>query len=275
MVPKHDQEAENNTNEDNGKQRFFEQVFNLWVLPEVERRQADGLIPKPYSLLRAQVLFSLSGKPIVRLNDEVKVIVQARAHDAVKKGQELRESDLKEVTGFRLEEEESDFGHITIIQFKGRWIAGFSFQYNTAQSEELLKIGQEFLTSARTDLAAHRCRPAMESAFVAAENIVKARVYLYPDREIRAKRMKHTVIGKKVGHYAGEGSLLNPTFKQTYDFLLRMRDQARYDSGFKCSEEKVQEILRELSDLSNEVSRIIQMGRTWRNAPNVTPPSEK
>jgi hypothetical protein len=58
---------------------LVKQAFELWLNPEIKRRAERGEITLPLRLSQAQILFSVGGKPIVRLNDEVKAVVQAKA----------------------------------------------------------------------------------------------------------------------------------------------------------------------------------------------------
>jgi hypothetical protein len=46
-----------------GPERTFRQMFNLFFAPEIERRQVAGLLPNPFELQKAQVLF-VEGRPL-------------------------------------------------------------------------------------------------------------------------------------------------------------------------------------------------------------------
>jgi len=52
--------------------RFVEQFFELWINPEIERRQKAGSLPKNFALYAAQVIMNFDAPTEVRLNEEVK-----------------------------------------------------------------------------------------------------------------------------------------------------------------------------------------------------------
>ena len=59
-------------------------VMSLWFLPEVERRQAAGLIPKPFPLLAAQVIIHSDGRPHeIQLNEEVRGVLDVKYKEGV------------------------------------------------------------------------------------------------------------------------------------------------------------------------------------------------
>ena len=71
-----------------------QQVFDLWLTPEVERRRAAGRLPQP--IRKAQIIFEVDGRPVVRFNDEVRVIMTVRTTRAVTKGEVVSSADFSE-----------------------------------------------------------------------------------------------------------------------------------------------------------------------------------
>jgi hypothetical protein len=56
-----------------GQQRFLQQAFSLWIMPEIQRRTDEGALPPNFQLLAAQIVFWPDGRPLeVRLNTEVR-----------------------------------------------------------------------------------------------------------------------------------------------------------------------------------------------------------
>ena len=58
-----------------GQQKTFNNLMELYVLPEITRRKERGVLPKNFVLMAAQILFP---DGMVRLNEE------ARIHSTVK-----------------------------------------------------------------------------------------------------------------------------------------------------------------------------------------------
>ncbi|HZP73765.1 MAG TPA: hypothetical protein VFA97_10355 [Gaiellaceae bacterium] len=64
---------------------LLEQAFDLWLIPEIERRRALGAIAAEWVLERAQVIFGSEGPPVVRLNSEVRGTAIVMAACAIEK----------------------------------------------------------------------------------------------------------------------------------------------------------------------------------------------
>lgn len=237
-------------------ENLLKQCFELWINPEAEKRKTEGTLNRDFSLKAAQIIFCLGHKPIVRLNKEVKVLVSAKLKRTVKKGELIYTSDVEHIKGLQLTDEEKDFGHITIVLFKGSWIIGFSFIYDATKSKELLEIGQTYLSSAKKDFQGKNYRPMIESLSVAAENFAKARLYLLPDDLIR-KTKKHGVVQAKVNIYAKTSNIINIGFKDTFNKLQTIRDKARYSTQFVMSEDEAEKMINDVSNLESEVLRWI------------------
>lgn len=232
--------------------RLIEQTLNNWVNPELEKRKSVNKLSSTFKLIAAQVIFSVGGKPIVRINNEVKVIIQAKFNRPIKKDEAVFDRDIENIISFRLTDEEHDFGHITIIKLTKGWFVGFSFIYDVSKSKELYDISIQFMKSAYSDLQEKRYRPFIESAFIAAENLAKARIYLLPDKEIRITK-KHGLIRSKVNRYAQSNSIIKHDQKDMFNVLSVLRDKARYDPKFVIEYSKAENIFKTLRGLSNEL----------------------
>src|SRR5262245_351669 len=113
--------------EDSTFRTTLNQVFELWVTPEVQRRQAAGTLPKPFGFRCAQVVMNVgAGAPEVRLNDEVKAVMlgKPRRKD-LKKGDAVYWDDLSSIDGIELTDADPNAGHVTIIRHEGKWFMQF------------------------------------------------------------------------------------------------------------------------------------------------------
>jgi hypothetical protein len=59
-------------------QNLMQQVHELWINPEIERRREAGRLPDDFALTSVQVIMNLDADaPEVRFNEEVKVLAEA------------------------------------------------------------------------------------------------------------------------------------------------------------------------------------------------------
>jgi len=233
--------------------RLIEQTLTNWVNPELEKRKSEGKITGDFNLKSAQVIFTIGGPNIVRINEEIRAVVKAKINRPIKKGELIFGKDVENIESFRLVDEEKDFGHITIIHLSKGWFVGFSFIYDVTKSKELHSIAIEFMRSAQVDLEAKRYRSFVELASIAAENLAKARIYLLPDDEIR-KAKTHKVIRNKVNSYARTNSVIKTDQKDVFNELMKLRDVARYRPDFILDDKKAKDMFEALSGLSKEIS---------------------
>ena len=232
--------------------RLVEQTLTNWVNPELERRKATGELKDSFVLKAAQIIFSVGGKNLVRINGEVKVIIEAKINRPIKKGEEIFNKDVDDIRSFRLVGEEKDFGHITIVHLTKGWFVGFSFIYDVSKSKKLYDIAIEFMKSAYSDLENKQYRPFVESALIAAENLAKARIYLIPDQEIR-KAKTHGLVHGKVNSYAKTDSLIKISYKDGFNKLVKLRDKARYSPHFSMNHNEAEIIFKSLKEMSKEI----------------------
>jgi hypothetical protein len=113
-------------------QGLLEQAWRLWIEPEVAQRQASGTLPKPFELRAAQVLMEIDRPRQVRLNEEVRAVISARAQRTIQKGEPVSEADIDDIEEFTLTDTDPNAAHITMLLHRGVWRIGFDFRYNAA-----------------------------------------------------------------------------------------------------------------------------------------------
>ena len=115
-------------------ENMFHQVMDLWITPEVKRRQEQGLLPKPLNLWVAQVVFFADGRPHqIRINEEVKVVFRVKLKKGVSKlkGEAIYSDEVELYDLTRLPESENqDCGHITLNRVGDAWHISFDLRYN-------------------------------------------------------------------------------------------------------------------------------------------------
>jgi hypothetical protein len=90
---------------------FFNQVMAVWIVPEIEARQARGDASKPFQLCFAQVVFDPDKPPVVRLNEEVRGSAMMRSADpdrVWKAGEDVMIEDICAIVDFDLPDEDGN-----------------------------------------------------------------------------------------------------------------------------------------------------------------------
>ncbi len=152
--------------------RTMEDVFRIWINPEVERRQEAGLVTTPFPLEKAQVVLNVDQPVQIRLNDEVKAIMkvdlQEESKRDLKRGQPVLWDMVKSIVDVQLTDEDPNAAHITMIAILGRgWWMHFDFRYNTARVRDTIEAAEQFLAAAEfAGGQAHR-RAFAENLFAA------------------------------------------------------------------------------------------------------------
>jgi hypothetical protein len=178
--------------------------------------------------------------------------MSAKIKRAVNKGETVYDKDIENIKKLYLTDEEKDFGHITIVLFKGHWVIGFSFIYDVTKSKELLEIGQAYLKTPENDYHTQNFRPMVESLSVAAENLAKARIYLLPDESIR-KAKKHGLVWSKVNLYSKTSNIITTNFKDTFNKLQTIRDNARYNPAFTFNPKDAKKMLNDVQKIQIDI----------------------
>jgi hypothetical protein len=110
--------------------KLFNQAWELWFGPEIERRGEAGLLPEHLVLSRMQVIFTDDRLPEIRLNEEVHGQMIARVHRPVRLGEELLLDELTDIQGLRLTDQDPNAGHLTFFWHGGGWHIAFDFRRN-------------------------------------------------------------------------------------------------------------------------------------------------
>jgi uncharacterized protein (UPF0332 family) len=229
----------------------FRQVMDLWVTPEVERRQAAGAIPKPFNLHAAQVIFYADGRPHeIRLNEEVRAIGKVKLKQGVAKqeGDPIYSNEIEGYEAFRLpDDEDPNCGHITLHRFADQWSLAFDLIYNKGISSEHLAAAEEFLKSAEAALERGHYRVVVDNLFSASELAAKA-VLLTTPLPGEGTKMGHGRIHSRFNLQARLGNV-SAGHRDAFNQLSHLRSSARYLSRpLTISEVEVTELLAAVRD---------------------------
>jgi len=227
-------------------QRVFDQFMDLFVTPEVRKRQEAGELDKPLDLRAAQIIFFPDGrKPQVRINSEVRAIAKVKFKpDLIKKpGEPVYEHELEGLGEINLTEEgDPDCGHATLIRIAGRWTIAFDFRYNKALSKRHIETAEEFYVSAEFCLKQRKWPPFIDNLFSAAELTAKSILLSTPDPKFR-KKASHKAIQIKYSRFTDLGNV-EAAYRDTFNKLSGLRDRARYLKGrVSISENEARKLL--------------------------------
>jgi len=176
---------------------LFKQTMDIWITPEVKRRQEAGKLEVPLNLRAAQVVFCPDTTSTqVRINSEVKAIAQMKLKPGISKkaGEGVFDNEVDGIGHIKLtEEDDPDCGHITLIYFNGEWVLYFDLRYNKAFSMKHVEAAEQFYKAAEFSLNERLWNPFADNLFSAAELAVKSLLLSTPDVDFK-KKTSHAAI---------------------------------------------------------------------------------
>jgi hypothetical protein len=217
------------------KQRTIDDAFRLFITPEIERRQAAGLVPTPYRLLKAQVVMNVDRPTEVRLNDEVKAVVFVEVKDELKPnmqaGRPVMWDEIKSISEVRLTDADPNAAHITLIVIPGRGFGLFlDFRYNATRVAATIDAAEQFLAAAIFSAGQCHGRAFAENLFGAAELTAKAMLLMLPFPELLTSK-KHTLVAQRLNQVGRYPENVDRAFVELLNDLGPMRGEARYVAG--------------------------------------------
>ena len=228
-------------------QKVFQQVMDIYVKPEIDRRRKFKKIDDDFIINKVQVVFSLNKKNKVRLNNEVKAIIECKINKQINKGDLVPEEDIDKIENIKLTDEDINCGHITLLLFKNNWIVSFDARYNKETIKEHIEASKEFCESAKDNLDKKRLRPFFENAFASAELSAKSVLLTLPDKKILTGR-NHKERLDKFQNWANLGNV-KIEFSEILSKLSSLRDSARYLFSENYKNENPAKILKILEEM--------------------------
>jgi uncharacterized protein (UPF0332 family) len=237
-------------------QRLLAQLMNLFVYPEIARRQKAGEIEKPLNLRSAQIVFFPDDrKPLVRINSEIKAVGRVKLRKAVSKerGDHILEDEVENLDEInRPEEDYPDCGHATLIRIRDRWTIAFDFRVNKSLARKHIAAAYEFLRSAERCLKFNDWHPFLDNLFSAAELSVRSILLT-----MRDKTQTHKGVSIRFNRFADLGNV-DPEYKKTFNRLYGARDRARYLKGdITIREEEARSMLHDVKGLIRRASIVV------------------
>lgn len=235
------------------RQRVFNQFLDIWITPEVMRRQELGELPKPLDLRAAQILFYPDDRqPEVRINSEVKLRAEPvlRAGVSMVSGQLIYEHEIERIDKFWLsEEDDQDCGFAVVFRLQDTWELYFDFRYNKELAQRHLHLAEQFLETAQYAHEKDLEAPFIDNLFSAAELAAKA--ILLPHHLMMRTNKRHDRVQKFFSDFADLGNI-EMTYKETFNKLRSLRNPARYadlDTEINVSKEEKENMLDQVKEM--------------------------
>jgi uncharacterized protein (UPF0332 family) len=210
-------------------QRLLDQVFSVWIEPEIQVRRAAGLLTDGWQLMAAQIVFNIGGSNEVRLNAQVQAQLTVRSTRAIPKGEPIRSGDFSAIEGIQLLCQDENAGHVSIFRHEDKWYVFFDFRYNGRRVRDTLTGADEFLASAASNLEAGRLGPAMDDLHIATERIAKGYLLLLPDERFLNPK-NHGLVLTSFGQFSKLGNI-SASYSELLKGLQNNSAAARYSTG--------------------------------------------
>lgn len=222
-------------------------LLRLFIVPEMNRREAAGELPADFTLYAGQILMEPGMPHEIRLNEEVRGVFVLRADSSIEEGTDVSVADFAtiaaDVHNFVLEHHDRpNCGHMTMILNGSQWFITFDLRYNAARIADHLAAIKEFLHSAEENLRQERLRAFANDLFIAVELMAKSRLMVHPDERLLISR-KHTFTISEFNRFAKQGNA-DKRFASLLNDLAALRNDARYPTGaFTLTSERAAESL--------------------------------
>ena len=238
-----------------GSSRTVLHMFQIAFAPEIRCRLSAGQLDDNFFLTAAQLIQPEEGERMVRLNGEVRGLGLVRVTRAVNKGDPLFLSDIGQLVGFDLEENELDAGHFTLFWDGEGWFASFDFRAGRAKSTDILRLASEFLETAQSAADKGHAGACVDTLFSACELASKARLILH--RSPAAKAKKHGHVHSAINKWGHLGNV-NEGFLKLFNRMVKARPAARYDGTAQVempSKSDLRIVRREIEHLKEAVAQ--------------------
>jgi uncharacterized protein (UPF0332 family) len=242
-------------------ERVFQQFMDLFITPEVRKRQEAGSLPAPVTLDAAQIIFFPDGRPPkVHINREVSAIGKVKLKKGVKKdkGDPIFLSDIDGIEDIQPHGEEfADCGHATLMKFGSEWTIAFNFVYNKALSRRHVDTAQQFLEAADFAYEKKLWSALVDNLFSASELCARSLLLGMPDEKYRSKGT-HSTTHNRFNRFGSIGNV-DPDHLSAFNRLSQLRSRARYvKSKLELDEAFAKQLLQAVKGLYEQARSRVQ-----------------
>jgi len=241
--------------------RAFQQVMDLFILPEVERRQEIGDLPKPLVIQKVQlVFFPDDRKTMVRFNDEVDALAKVKLKEGIskEKGDPVYSHEIEGLKEIELtEDDDPDCAHVIIFHIGEKWLLHFDFRYNKDLSSRYIERASEFIKGAEFYYTQNHMAPFADNLYSAIELLAQAILMLFRDRVVTESK-SHGPLKNRFNHYVYLGNL-KPEYAQAFNSLATQRSKGRYLRGeIRITQEDAATLLEYVKGMRDDAIAMLQ-----------------
>lgn len=227
-----------------------EQIFDLWVEPELQRR---GLDMDRDGVSKALVIMAPARPVETLINDEAELVAHVRATRPIEAGEAVTTADFDQIEGVRPFDVDPDAGWICFARLGPQVVIAFDFRRNRARAGRLVERAREFARAARLAHDDGLLGPSIEAAYAAAELAVVGQMLLIDDDPPRdhPKRKRWFVGWTELGN-APE------THSRALTMLAKHRRTARYaERPIDMNDRQLAEVLTVVDEMVEHAASAI------------------
>ena len=152
--------------------------------------------------------------------------------------------------------EESDFAHVTILRIRDLWVIAFDFRYSISSSRDYFRLGLEFLKAAEFSVNENNTQAAVSNLFFSLENLMRARIFLYPSDDIR-KTKTHRRLAGIVNIHFKTTKIINDEQREVFNYLKTFYDKGiRYVPMNDLSLDRIKKAMNSVDKFSKDISTL-------------------
>ncbi len=225
----------------------FENFWDLFFEPEINRRKKEGLIDENFEFFAGQVIFFPSPKkPLIRINKEVSANVKVIE-------EKLEDKIIEKIQYVELNEKEfENCGHITLIHYPNGRHLSFDFIRNQALVRKHLKTSNEFIETAIFALKKDYSSSFIDNAFSSMELLAKCRLLTEPVPDL-SKKSSHKLIKSEFNKRYRNNAQVEE--RLIFNKLSDLRNKARYLKGyFTLNIDECNAIITAIKNMSKDIT---------------------
>ncbi|MCP8309782.1 MAG: HEPN domain-containing protein [archaeon] len=244
-----------------GSRNLFQKIMDIWILPEIERRKQNRVLPEGFELWAAQILFHLDWSANkIRLNDEVRAIAKCKLEKGIckKKDELIYRNEIESIKELILsDKDDPNAAHVTLVRLRNEWYIFLDFRYNRGRAKKCLTTAEEFYNAAKLAYGNDLLHPFIDNLFSATELLATAQLLIIPDRDY-SKKQTHKSTQLKYSAFVNIGNY-KVDYKNNLNKLSGLRSCARYlKESFQISRKDAEDYLTITEDMIKFTSDLLK-----------------
>lgn len=242
--------------------RLFQQVMDIFIIPEIEKRQLKGDLPVPFEIRKVLIIFPPDGtERKVRFNDDVNATAEIKVKNGVtkKKGEPVFTHEIQGIGSSQLvDDEDLDSGHVLLLNIGTVWLMSFDFRYNKSTSMKYIETADQFIKCAEFGLQNEYIGPFIDNLFSAAELLAHALLMTLSNPKFRATK-SHYIVKSGFNQFTHLGNS-RIEYAKAINRLAALRSKGRYLHGrVVISENEAADLLDRVKSMKDEAISMVDI----------------